>query len=142
MSDSIKEIQSKVSDAWGNSSLLAALSYIPLVGWIYPYLAKKDDDNCQFHSVQAVRMNIVLVVVFLVVKFLENFFVLEWLFGEGMLFNPISSTLWLACWISYLGLAIFSAYKAFNSVQWEVPYLRKGIDSCVSFVKSKMSRPR
>ena len=112
----------------GGDQILAAAAYIPLVGWIYPYLSRKDDELCQFHGRQAMILNIVMVGLYFGVWLLENFPLTGWLFGEGALLAPITGALFLIASLVYIGLSLTAAFKAISEEKWEVPYLEDMVD--------------
>ena len=45
MADRIRDIQSKMTEQLEQGNLIAAISYVPLVGWIYPYLGRAGKTN-------------------------------------------------------------------------------------------------
>ena len=112
----------------GGDQILAASAYIPLVGWIYPYTSRKDDELCQFHGRQSMILNLVMVTLYFAVWLLENFPVTAWLFGSGMVFSPITGALSLIATLVYIGLSLTGAFKAISEEKWEVPYLEELVD--------------
>ena len=107
----------------GGDQILAAAAYIPLVGWIYPYTSRKDDELCQFHGRQAMILNIMMVALYFAIWLLENFPVTALLFGQGAWFAPITGAISLIATLVYIGLSLTGAFKAISEEKWPVPYL-------------------
>jgi len=138
MADRIREIQSKLlKNLHGGDQLAAALGYIPIFGWIFPYYFKKDDDFAQFHGKQALHLNIVLFGVYFVIWVLENFPLTSWVFGEGSFLHAISHSAWLITAFGYLALCIVGAFKAMSEEKWRIPYLSEYVERFIDQVKSK-----
>ena len=135
MADRIRDIQSKMTEQLEQGNLIAAISYVPLVGWIYPYLARREDKLCQFHSYQALQLNIVISVIYFCVWLIENFIIINLLFGPGAILHPISRTIWLISLFIYLTVSAVGAYQAFGDNEWEIPYLKKGITTLMQHIK-------
>lgn len=143
MSGKIKEIQEKFSDfteslkdrgkEWRN---WAVYSYIPLVGWIYPYFFRKEEELSQFHAKQAMQLNVISLIAYFVIWILEYFPITAIFFGPGSILHPISRTIWLVVFFGYVALSGVGAYQAHSNRNWEIPYLKKGVDKIMDYVKS------
>lgn len=138
MSDKIREIQSRFGkNVQGNDSLGAVLAYVPLFGWIYPLLFKKDNEFCQFHGKQAMHLNAGMVAVYFVIWIIENFPITAWLFGADAWFHPITQALWRLTALVYFGLCGIGAYKAFSEEKWEIPYLSEIVEKIQKQIKDR-----
>ncbi len=136
MSDKIREIQGRFKNIHGSDQLIAALSYVPLFGWIFPYYGKKDDELCQFHGKQAMQLNVVMLTVYFSVWILENFPIVSWFFGQDKILHPISQSAWLITAMAFIGLSIYGAFKAFSEEKWEIPGLSELVDKTLEQIKS------
>jgi len=139
MSDKIREIQDKMRNIHGSDDYIAAVAYIPLFGWIFPYFAKKDDPLCQFHGKQAMQLNLVILIVYFFVWLLEHFPILSWLFAEGQLLHPVTRSMWLISAAIYVGLSIFCAFKALSDEQWEIPKLNEYVNKVLDNIRNTTS---
>lgn len=130
MNKKIQDIQSKIKENIQNNSVgfCAASSYFPLVGWIYPYFFRKDEQLAKFHGLQALQLNIVLIVLYFIVWFLESFPITAIMFGPDHIFHPISRTIWILIVFVYLSLTSICAYKAYSGIEWHIPYLKALLD--------------
>ena len=137
MSDKIRDIQDRMKRLGEGERLYAVIAYIPLFGWIYTYYFKDKDELCRFHARQALRLNLVLVVVYFLVWFLESFPILSWLFGPGKLLHHLSRSIWLIVSGLYLGVSALAAYKAMGEEKWSVPYLEEYLDKALELFKGK-----
>lgn len=134
MADKIREIQDKMKSLQGSNQLLAASSYFPLFGWIYPLHGRKDDDFCQFHGKQGLQLNSLMLAIYFVVWILENFPIVSWFFGEENFLHPVSRTIWLVTAFVFIVLSIFCAYKALMAEKWEIPELKKFMDKIFKLI--------
>ena len=123
MTNKIKQIQSKLSESFQGGNIAAAVAYIPIFGWLYPYFAKKGDSFYYFHGRQSMYLNLVIVVVYSVIWLLEYFPVTALLFGHGSILHPVSRTIWLLSASAYVIVAAFAAKKAYDNEKWNIPYL-------------------
>lgn len=131
-----KDIHSNLSkNLHGWDQISAAIAYVPLVGWIYTYLGRKDDELCQYHGKQALQLNALYSGVYLLIWFLENFPLTKWIFGNRAFLHPISETVSLVSTVIFLAISAFCAFKAFGEEQWEIPYLNDVIDFIVDLFK-------
>jgi uncharacterized membrane protein len=138
MADKIRDIQSRlVSNLGGRDQLSAAIAYIPLFGWVFPYVFKKEDDLCQFHGLQAMKLNAALVGVYFVVWVIENFPLTGFLFGKGAVFNPLTESVWLVAMIAYCVVSGIAAFKAFSEEKWEIPYFIEYLDEFIDQIKKE-----
>ncbi|MBI41309.1 MAG: hypothetical protein CMF59_17060 [Leptospiraceae bacterium] len=129
MADKVREIQDRLlKNIQDGDQLSAAIAYFPLIGWIYPLYFKKEDKLCQYHGKQGQQLNAVLIGLYLVLWFLENFWLTSWIFGTGSLLNPISSSVKIIALFGYLGLSLVAAYRAFMDEEWEIPFLQDIVD--------------
>ncbi|MCB1326402.1 MAG: DUF4870 domain-containing protein [Spirochaetales bacterium] len=136
MSDKVRDIQSKImKNLHGGDQIAAAVAYVPLFGWVFALVLKKDDDFCQFHGRQAMKLNLVLVVLFFAIWVLENFPLFSWAFGEAAFLHPISRSVWLISVFAFLALSAVGAYKAFSEERWEIPYLNELVDTALDQIK-------
>lgn len=129
MSDKIRDMHSRVvKNLHGGDQMAAALSYIPVLGWIYGRIVNKDDEFCQFHGSQSLRLNILYLCFFFIIWTIQNFPLTAWLFGDrGPLFS-ISQTLIIVSTMAFLAISCVAAYKAFTEERWEIPYLEETVD--------------
>ncbi len=137
MSDRIREIQNRLMNNLGDGEggeVAAAIAYIPLVGWIYPYFFKKDDDFCRFHASQALKLNLAIVALYFGIWILENFPLTGWLFGLDAVFHPLTRSIWLIAAALFLGLSGVGAFKAISDERWEVPYIMTYIDDALDLL--------
>lgn len=138
MADKIRDIHSKFMknlEGGGGGELAAVIAYVPLVGWIYPYRMKKDDEFCQFHGRQGMRLNALAFGLYFVIWLLENFPLTAWLFGKGAMFHGISSGIWAIAASAYLIASLAAAFKAFSNEKWEIPLLEDVIQRLEDLVK-------
>ncbi len=135
MSDRIREIQNRMKNIRGGGGAAAAIAYIPLFGWIYPFYAKKDDELCRFHGKQGMQLNAVMLAVYFAVWVLEHFPIVSFLFGPGQFFHAITQALWKLTALLYLGLSIYSGLKAFEEEKWAIPHLDETITKALDHVK-------
>jgi len=143
MSDRIRDIQSRLmKNLQGGDQLAAAVAYVPLVGWIYPYFFKREDELCQFHGRQALKLNGALVAIYIAVWFLENFPLSAWLFGTGEPLNALSRTVWLVTLLGFLAVSVVAALKAFAEELWEIPYLDDAVDLVREQIQNERERTR
>ncbi len=112
----------------GGDQMVAAAAYIPLFGWIYPYVSRKEDELCQFHGRQGMLLNGVMVAIYFVVWLLENFPLTAWLFGKDAWFAPITQSVSLIAVLVYIGLSLMAAFKAMTEEKWAIPYLEEIVD--------------
>ncbi|PJZ71009.1 hypothetical protein CH373_00290 [Leptospira perolatii] len=96
----------------------AAISYIPFVGWMIPWFFRKGQEICRFHSLQAIKVNIGFVFLYLLVWFLREFPILSWLL-RVIKANPIvtdflSYVAWILL-IFYCGLGAAQARQGKHS---------------------------
>ncbi len=147
MSDRIRNIRARLQGTGAGSpesgdSSAAAAAYIPLVGWAYAYFGKKDDDFCQFHGRQSLRLTAVFLVLYFAVWFLENFWITAFFFGVDSLLHPITRT------ILYLGIAVYlvasiaAGLRALGGERWEIPYLEEMIDRARNAVRGLFEKDR
>ena len=142
MSDKIKEIQAKFMGSFkGSGQALAAYSYIPLAGWIYPYFFRKEDELSKFHSEQAMRLNVVTVAAYFAIWILEYFPITAIFFGPGSILHPISRTFWLIVVFAYIGFSTMGAYQAYLGKTWEVPYLKASVEKTTAYIKGLRKKP-
>lgn len=128
MADRVRDIQSRLKgNLQGSDQLLAASAYIPVFGWIYPYIFKKDDELCQFHGLQSLKLNGVILFIYFAVWIAEHFPILSWFFADGRIFHPLSQALWVISLSVFLIVSLVAAYRAFSEEAWEIPYLADGI---------------
>jgi len=122
MADRIRKIQESFKKGSNNGDeLSAAISYVPLVGWLFTI--HRDDDFTHFHAVQARDINIGIVVIYLAVWLLENFPLTRWLFGDGHFLHPVIEAFWVISLLAYLGLSAYAAYQAIMDERWQIPFL-------------------
>ncbi len=138
MADKIRDIQAKIMEQLYSEDghILAASSYVPLGGWVYPFFFKKGDQLAQFHSLQAMHLNLVIVVIYFSLWIIENFPLTSVFFGPGNMLHPLSRTFWLVSFFAYIGFSGVSGYKAFAGSVWEIPYLKTIVSKTFSFLKS------
>ncbi len=138
MADKIREIQSRFSGNFqGNDTLAAVVAYVPLFGWIYPLLFRKENAFCQFHGKQAMFLNAGVLVVYFAVWILENFPVTSWLFAPNAWFNFLTVGVWRLCMLGYFGVCIMGAYKAFSEEKWEIPFLSEFLERIEKQIKDR-----
>ena len=138
MSDKIRDIHSRLmNNLHGGDQSSAAVGYVPLFGWIVPYLFKKDDEFCRFHGEQAMKLNGAFLAFYFVIWVIENFPLTAILFGLDSIFHPITRSLWLVGVIGYLALSAIGAFKALSEEKWEIPYLIKYVDEAIDLIKSE-----
>ena len=114
---------------------LAAFSYIPLIGWIYPYFFRKEDELVSFHARQAMQLNVAIVAAYFFIWIIEYFPLTAIFFGPGSILHPISRTAWLLVIFAYIIFSVVAAYQAYSSNKWNIPYLQKGIEKSIDYVK-------
>lgn len=116
--------------------LWAAISYFPLLGWVYPYyFRKKASEHCRFHADQALYLNLLFLLLYFAIWLLENFPLTGIIFGSASLLSPILQTAWLLSQILYLALSGFSAYRAYRGETWKIPYLAFAMEKFIALVK-------
>lgn len=143
MSDRIRDIQSRLmKNLQDGDQLAAAVAYVPLVGWIYPYFFKKEDELCEFHARQGLKLNLALIAVYFLVWVLENFPLTGFLFGAGEPLNALTRTVWLVAMLGYLGISIVAALKAFAAELWEIPYLDDAADMVFEAIQKEREAGR
>ena len=136
MSDKIKEIQAKLAERFkSGGQASAACSYIPLVGWIYPYFFRKEDELSKFHAEQAMQLNILTLTLYFAIWILEYFPITAIFFGPGSILYPISRTLWLLVIFAYIAFSTIGAYQAYSATNWEIPYLKKIVTVTITYIK-------
>ncbi|MBX7058659.1 MAG: hypothetical protein K1X75_11385 [Leptospirales bacterium] len=129
MSDRIRNIRARMlgnaspGGAESGDHAAAAAAYIPLVGWAYAYFSKKEDDYCQFHARQGLKLNAVIGLIYFAVWFLETFPITAWFFGPDSLLHPITRTILYVSVAGFLAASAAAAAKAFQGERWEIPYL-------------------
>ena len=139
MTDKIKQIQSKLSESFQGGNISAAAAYIPLFGWLYPYIAKKGDSFYHFHARQSMYLNLLIVVVYFAIWLLEYFPITALLFGPGHVLHPVSRTVWLLAALAYIVSTAFAAKKAYNNEKWNIPYLDALIQKIFDYIKDLKS---
>ncbi|MFN3604654.1 MAG: hypothetical protein ACK4UJ_08100 [Leptonema sp. (in: bacteria)] len=124
MADRIRNLQNKLkSKIESGDTLSAVVAYVPLIGWIIAdSIDKKKDELVKFHIKQSKEINLAIILIYVFVWFIENFPLTSWLFGKNKLFFPIIESFWLLSFLSYLGISLFSSYKALNDEIWSYPY--------------------
>lgn len=138
MSDKIRDIHSRLmNNLHGGDQISAAIGYVPLFGWILPYLFKKDDEFCRFHGEQAMKLNVTIVVFYFAIWVIENFPLTAIIFGLDAVFHPITRSLWLVGAIGYLAISGIAAFKALSEEKWEIPYLMKYVDEVFDLIQSE-----
>jgi uncharacterized membrane protein len=86
-----------------------------LIGGIVFLVIEKKNAFVRFYAMQSVVLGVVFVVIDMV---LQVFARIPFL---GLVFRLASSLLALGC----LALVVFTIYKAFSGVDWEIPYIGK-----------------
>ncbi len=117
-----KENVEKVKEFVKKGEGIAALSYIPLIGWFLPQILRKTDAFCKFHSRQSFLLNITIIVVYVCIWILENFPLTAIFFGSGAILNPITGTLKIIAFVGFFLLSGWAAKKAYDQEEWEIPY--------------------
>lgn len=141
MADKIRDIQSRLlKNIHGGDQVAAAIAYVPLAGWIFPYLFRKEDELCQFHGKQGLKLNIVIVAIYFVIWVIENFPLTAWLFGLDEPLHPLTRTVWLVALVAYLGASAMAAAKALTEEKWSVPYLDEVLDRIMDRIREETSR--
>lgn len=138
MSDTIRDIHSRLkNNLHGGDQISAAIAYVPLFGWILPYLFKKDDPLCRFHGEQAMKLNLAIVAFYFAIWVLEHFPLTAILFGYDAVFHPLTRSLWLVGAIGYMAISAIGAFKALSDEKWEIPYLMKYLDEAFDLIQSE-----
>ena len=132
--NSVTTIINEIKNGGGNT--VGASCYIPLVGWAYPYIAKKKDDLIVFHRLQALHLNAVILVIYLAIWLLENFPIISIFFGGNSFLSPITQTVWLVSLFTYVALSGIAAYHAYSSKVWHVPYLGMLVEKTIQYFKN------
>ena len=142
MKEKVKEIQAKLIDAFQKSGgeSLAALSYIPLLGWVYPYFFRKEEELVRFHASQAMQLNAMITAIYFLIWVLEYFPLTGIFFGPGSLLHPISRTLWLFTVFAYMAFSLVASYQAYSGKKWEIPYLKERVAKILDYIKSLRKR--
>lgn len=124
MADRIRNIQNKIkSKIQDGDELSSMVAYVPIIGWIVAkFLNKRKDELSEYHIQQAKEINILIILMYLLIWFLENFPLLSWLFGKNRFLHPLAESVWLVSLFSYIGISIYSLYKALNDEIWSYPY--------------------
>ena len=137
MTEKIKDFQNKFKNAENRDLLIAALAYIPLFGWIYPSLFKKEDDFCQFHVRQSMQLNGIILAVYFAVWILENFPIVSWIFGPDMLFFHLSRSVWILSAIAFIAVSIHASLKALEGERWAVPFMNEYLKKFYSMIRGE-----
>ncbi|MBI3395116.1 MAG: hypothetical protein HY042_04720 [Spirochaetia bacterium] len=143
MADKVRDFQSKFMknlEGGSGEQIAAAIAYVPLFGWVYPYRMKKDDELCQFHGRQGMRLNALVFGIYFVIWLIENFPLTGWLFGKGAWFHPISTGIWTIIASAYLIASIAGAWKAFSGEMWEIPLLDDVIQKLEGLIKEQVDK--
>ncbi len=124
MADRIRNIQNKIKSKIENGDELSSMiAYIPLFGWVIAkFLNKNKDQLSEFHIQQAKEINLTILMIYLFIWFLEHFPLFSWLFGKKGFLYPIAESIWLVSFLSYIGISLYSVYKALNDEVWSYPY--------------------
>ncbi len=138
MADTIRDIQAKLkNNSSDGDQISAAVAYVPLFGWILPYLFKKDDPLCRFHGEQAMKLNGAIVAFYFAIWVLEHFPLTAILFGYDAVFHPLTRSLWLVGALGYMAISAVGAFKALSDEKWEIPYLMKYLDEAFDLLQSE-----
>ena len=135
MADKVREFQDKIKNLQGSDQLLAAIAYFPVLGWAFPFYAKKDDELCQFHAKQAMKLNAVMLAIYFIIFVLENFPILSFIFGVNSPLHHISRAVWLITLLTYLAFSLIGAIKALEEEKWEIPKLNELVDKVLDGLK-------
>ncbi|MEI1277343.1 DUF4870 domain-containing protein [Leptospira venezuelensis] len=102
-------------------NLFAAISYIPFLGWVIPWFFRKKQEICKFHALQAIKLNLGFLFLYLVVWFLREFpilsTILKWIHANPIVTDFISYVAWLAL----LGYGILGALQAYQGKLFVLP---------------------
>lgn len=103
-------------------NLYAAIAYIPFGGWLVPYLFRKDQALCEFHAIQALKLNLGATLLFFCTWLLKVTPILSWILNL-LKFNPIvTDFLIYVTWVFLIAYSGLGMYKAYNSEIYEFPY--------------------
>ncbi|MEM7183967.1 MAG: hypothetical protein AAF518_23895 [Spirochaetota bacterium] len=126
--EQIEEIALRIwKHARGTESehLYAALSYIPIIGWLVSYFFRPKQKLCSFHALQAFQLNIIAGILFFVLWFITHFPPISW-FLQLFYFQPIvTDFLHYTTSLAWLALSALGAAKAYQSEEYYLPYMEK-----------------
>jgi uncharacterized membrane protein len=108
-----------------NQNYYSAAAYVPFVGWLFVYIFRRNQSFCVFHAFQALKINLLVSIVFFILWFFTSFPPVKWLLSLVLFVPIVTDFLEYVTWVFLLSYSSWGAYLAYTGNETFLPFLDK-----------------